>query len=88
MELHVLACSECQHEQKHVTTTPCPMGLSYSSECEQCEKMRTFKFVYVGKRKADWYKNTLVQVKKMKERNRLKESKRRKSDQVIKKIAK
>jgi hypothetical protein len=50
--------------------------------------MRTFKFIHVGKRKRDWYKNTLVQVKRIQERNRLKESQRRKGDQTIKKVAK
>jgi hypothetical protein len=74
LELHVFACSECQYEQKHVTSTPSPMGLSYSSVCEDCKVKRTFRFVREGKRKKDWYKNTLSQVKKKQEKERFDDS--------------
>ena len=50
------------------------MGLSYSSVCEDCKVKRTFRFVREGKRKKDWYKNTLSQVKKKQEKERFDDS--------------
>ena len=74
VRLHVFECSECQHEQKHVTSTPSPLGLSYSSVCENCKAKRTFSFVREGKRKKDWYTNTLTQLKKKQEKDRFGDS--------------
>ncbi len=64
MILHVFACSDCNTEQKHVTSTPTPLGLSYMSECLRCKKIRTFSFVREGNRKEDWYSNTLRQIQR------------------------
>jgi hypothetical protein len=50
------------------------MGLSYSSVCEKCKEKRTFSFVREGQRKTDWYKNTLVQVRKKQEKERFGDS--------------
>ncbi len=87
LRLHVFECSKCQHEQKHVTSTPSPMGLSYSSVCERCNEMRTFSFVREGDRRRDWYENTLIQIKKKKERDRLLETQKRKAGRSIKKAS-
>jgi hypothetical protein len=63
------------------------MGLAYSSVCEKCEELKTFTFVREGDRKKDWYENTLLQVKKKQEQDRLKISQRRKAGHTIKKIS-
>jgi hypothetical protein len=80
MILHVFECSGCQYEQKHVTSTPTPLGLSYMSECIQCKKIQTFSFVREGNRKEDWYSNILIQVNR-KRAGDLSNKARRKSDQ-------
>ena len=80
MILHVFECSECQHQQKHVTSTPTPLGLSYMSECLACKQMRTFSFVREGNRKEDWYSNILLQVKR--KRSTTPSKSRRKDDQI------
>jgi hypothetical protein len=48
--------------------------------------VRTFSFVREGDRRRDWYENTLIQVKKKQERERLKKSQRRMRGQKIKKV--
>jgi hypothetical protein len=83
MILHVFECSECQYEQKHVTSTPTPLGLSYMSECIPCKKIQTFSFVREGNRKEDWYSNTLLQVKRKMDGDKSNKS-RRKGDQPVK----
>jgi hypothetical protein len=79
MILHVFECSECQNEQKHVTSTPTPLGLSYMSDCIQCKEVRTFSFVREGNRREDWYSNILSQTKKKRDRSQLNKA-RRKND--------
>jgi hypothetical protein len=64
------------------------MGLSYSSVCDRCKEVKTFSFIREGDRKRDWYENTLIQIKRKKEIDRLKESKRRKAGHTNRKIAK
>ena len=64
MILHIFECSHCQRQQKHVTSTPTPLGLSYMSECATCKKVRTYKFIREGNRKEDWYSNILKQVQR------------------------
>jgi hypothetical protein len=78
MILHVFECSSCQAEQKHVTSTPTPLGLSYMSECLHCKKIQTFSFVREGNRKEDWYANTLLQIKKKREAQRSKAKRKNK----------
>jgi hypothetical protein len=63
------------------------MGLSYSSVCDRCKELRTFSFVREGDRRRDWYENTLIEIKKKKDSNRLKESSRRKAGHTIKKMS-
>ncbi len=87
MILHVFECSECQSEQKHVTSTPSPMGLSYLSECIRCKEMRTFSFVRESNRNRDWYTNTLIQIKKKRELEQLNEARKRKKALTIKKAS-
>ena len=87
--LHVFECSVCRHEQKHVTSTPSPMGLSYSSKCEHCKEVKTFNFIRESERKRDWYKSTLIQIKQKQEQDRLRESRKRKAGHtIIKKASK
>ncbi len=81
MILHVFECSECHYEQKHVTSTPTPLGLSYMSECIPCKKIQTFSFVREGNRKEDWYSNILLQVKRKRAENPSYKPKR-KDDQI------
>ena len=83
MILHVFACSHCHHAQKHVTSTPTPLGLSYMSECNHCKQTRTFTFVREGNRKEDWYSNTLLQIKRKKSQP----NKSRRKDDGIDKVA-
>jgi hypothetical protein len=83
MILHVFECTDCHHAQKHVTSTPTPLGLSYMSECLQCKKIRTFSFVREGNRKEDWYSNILKQVNRKKHENQSYEPKR-KDDKTVK----
>ena len=84
MILHVFACSTCHHEQKHVTSTPTPLGLSYMSDCNNCKNIRTFTFVREGTGKEDWYSNTLIQVKRKRDQQKLKKAKKKddQSDRV------
>jgi len=63
------------------------MGLSYSSVCERCKEVKSFNFIRESERKRDWYENTLIQIKRKKEIDRLKESKRRKAGHTIKKMS-
>jgi hypothetical protein len=83
MVLQIFESSECHHQQKHVTSTPTPLGLSYMSECIPCKKMRTFSFVREGNRKEDWYSNTLRQIK----RKKGKSNKSRRTDDQIDEVA-
>lgn len=69
MILHIFECSKCKRQQKHVTSTPSPLGLSYLSECATCKNMRTFSFVREGNRNEDWYTSTLKQVEHKKTAN-------------------
>lgn len=81
MRLHIFECSECQYQQKHVTSTPSPLGLSYMSDCMHCKKIQTFSFVRVGNRKEDWYTNTLIQIER-KRRTTPAYKPKRKDDQI------
>ncbi len=81
MKLHIFACTECKHTQKHVTSTPTPLGLAYTAECTSCEKLRTFEFIREGNRKEDWYANTYLQYNKQKSKN-LSGKYRRKDDDL------
>jgi hypothetical protein len=54
MILHIFECKKCQRQQKHVTSSPNPMGLIYELECATCNKMRTFQFVREENRKEGW----------------------------------
>ncbi len=81
MILHIFECSKCQRQQKHVTSTPSPLGLSYMSDCATCDQVMTFKFIREGNRKEDWYSNILRQV----QRKRTEEKSftpKRKDDQI------
>ena len=80
MILHIFECSKCQRQQKHVTSTPSPLGLSYMSECATCDKVRTFKFIREGNRKEDWYTNTLLQVKRKQSENQSDKARRKNDD--------
>ncbi|MBC8288537.1 MAG: hypothetical protein H8E42_13785 [Nitrospinae bacterium] len=55
------------------------------SECTSCKEMRTFAFVREGNRKEDWYSNTLLQVKRKKDKNPSNKSRRK--DDGIDKVA-
>ena len=80
MILHIFECSKCQRQQKHVTSTPSPLGLSYMSECATCDKISTFEFVREGNRKEDWYTNTLRQINKKKSENQSDKARRKNDD--------
>ncbi|MBT3509895.1 MAG: hypothetical protein HN472_10195 [Nitrospina sp.] len=80
MILHIFECSKCQRQQKHVTSTPSPLGLSYMSECATCNKIQTFKFIREGNRKEDWYTNTLRQINKKKSENQSDKARRKNDD--------
>ncbi len=79
MVLHIFECSECRSLQKHVTSTPTPLGLSYMSDCLYCKKICTFSFIREGNRKEDWYSNTLRQINRKKSPPK---KARRKNDQI------
>ncbi len=81
MVLHIFESSECHHQQKHVTSTPSPLELSYMSECIPCKKMRIFRFLREGNRKEDWYANILRQVQRKRSEEKSFTPKR-KDDQV------
>ncbi|MBC8285926.1 MAG: hypothetical protein H8E42_00475 [Nitrospinae bacterium] len=82
MILHIFECIKCQRQQKHVTSTPTPLGLSYMSECATCDKIQSFEFVREGNRKEDWYSNILRQVQRKKNENQQPYTPKRKSDQT------
>ncbi len=81
MILHIFECSECRSLQKHVTSTPSPLELSYMSDCIPCKKLQTFSFVREGNRKEDWYSNILLQVKRKRDKTPAYKPKR-KDDQI------
>jgi hypothetical protein len=82
MILHIFECKKCQRQQKHVTSTPTHLGLSYNFECATCDKMRTFQFVREVNRKEDWYLNIPRQLNRKQRENQQPYSPKRMSDQT------